>query len=590
MRLRPIALLLAALFVGGLVFYVVTRDGARRPNVLLISIDSLRQDMVGAYGFESPYAPGISSSPNIDRLAAEGLLLENAHSTTSWTLPSHMTLLTGVPEILHGVDIDNHAPDEDFPLLSEYLQDEGYRTSGFYSGPYLSADPWRFDRGFDTYEACYGDDLKAATLAKAKLIAEAKRRESGEAGLPTTRQFQEQLNQAILREEVASHNDISTKNVTDAALAAIDAAVEEGDPFFVFAHLFDPHYDYIPPATFASRFDPEYQGAVTGKNFMGNAQISLPNAAAGKPGARTQVASQRDMEHIRALYAGELAWVDDQIRRLLEKLEEKGLRENTIVIVTSDHGDEFFEHGSLGHRNTLYEEITRIPMIISWPEQIKVPRKLSTLVSNVDLAPTILDWLDISHDMRGASLAPLLEGRRDLEDRRIIGRMVRAWPMGITVPNKRGEPQQFPAEMITHYESFHHGTIKILREVQWPRVGEAVRKLLSPATVTELDTQKATAKANQVVRWIDLAFDPTERDENWSTDFSAPAAREALDEFQRVYRKLNAERSEEIDRDDPSFVDTSSMQGLIKGTGYAGSSDEQIPQSEFALGAPRASN
>ena len=188
-------------------------DDAPRPNVLLISIDSLRRDLVGAYGFESPFAPGVSSSPTLDRLASEGALLENAYATTSWTLPSHLTMLTGHPELLHGVDMDQHVPDPSRRLLSERLQAVGYRTAGFFSGPYLDPD-FDFARGFDRYEACYGPSLAMASRAKAAIDVEIERARQGVSGTPTVTDLTRRLNEAILELEHASHTAVSYTHLT----------------------------------------------------------------------------------------------------------------------------------------------------------------------------------------------------------------------------------------------------------------------------------------------------------------------------------------------------------------------------------------
>src|SRR5262245_29730595 len=151
MRRAPSFLLLTALALAA------CGRGSRdpRPNVLLISLDSVRRDMLGCFGAKFPHANGRSPSPNLDRLAADGVRFSGARSGTSWTLAAHSTLFTGVPELEHGLEEDGRRLPDDLPTLAEHLRSKGYRTCGVYSGPYL--DPrFGFGRGFERYLAGYG--------------------------------------------------------------------------------------------------------------------------------------------------------------------------------------------------------------------------------------------------------------------------------------------------------------------------------------------------------------------------------------------------------------------------------------------------
>src|SRR5436190_2588055 len=128
---------------------------ADRYNVLLVSLDSVRQDFVGCYGHRPRRAPDVPVTPEIDRLAALGVRMADAYASSSWTLPSHVSLLTGEPEVVHGVDTDQQSLDASVPTLAELLKRHGYRTAGVFSGPYLEPH-WGFGRGFDRYRAAYG--------------------------------------------------------------------------------------------------------------------------------------------------------------------------------------------------------------------------------------------------------------------------------------------------------------------------------------------------------------------------------------------------------------------------------------------------
>ncbi len=263
----------------------------RRPNVLLISLDSVRRDMLGCYG--ARFA-GRSPSPNLDRLAAQGVRIENALSSTSWTLPAHATLFTGVSEFVHGVEQDGQRLGEEFPTLAEHLRDAGYRTAGVYSGPYL--DPrFGFGRGFERYRAGYGPELAAAARQAALALERVRATAQTDAGETSARAQNlaavEENARAERALEVASHRDSSAHAVSDLVLAELGASDER--PFFLFAHYFDAHYDYVPPPPFEREFDPDYAGAADGRDFV--RRLAAPERSAG------------DVQHLRALHAGERA-------------------------------------------------------------------------------------------------------------------------------------------------------------------------------------------------------------------------------------------------------------------------------------------
>ena len=318
------------------------------PNIVLISIDSLRADHVGAYGYPKP------TSPTIDRLAAEGLVLERAFSTTSWTLPAHTALFTGMDDVTHTVTDDGKRLPASVPVLPEILRDRGYRTLGFFSGPYL--DPaFGFARGFDEYVDC----TSYAGLA------------NGEApGLDALH---------------ASHRDVTNPILLDRVGAHLAKGLPQ--PFFLFLHFWDVHYDYIPPERYWRMFDPDYGGTFSGENFERNRAFKRGMDPA-------------DFQHVLALYDGEIRYTDETIGALLDELKRRELLENTLVVITADHGDEFLEHGRKGHGHTLFDEVTHIPLIAWLPGRI-APGRDPRLASISDIAPTILALAGIDGALQG---------------------------------------------------------------------------------------------------------------------------------------------------------------------------------------------
>ncbi|GIW41690.1 MAG: hypothetical protein KatS3mg076_2267 [Candidatus Binatia bacterium] len=324
--------------------------GALAKNVVLISIDSLRADRLGCYGNANP------TSPTMDMLARDGVRFANCMSTTSWTAPAHMSMLTGLDVLAHGVITDHDVLPEGIPTLAGVLAAAGFATGGIVSAPFVSSR-FGFARGF----AHYDDET-----------------------IPAPTSFD------ALKDEPAPQ-------VTELALKWL--AQNDSRRFFLFLHYWDVHYDYIPPPPYDRMFDPTYEGTVTGKNFFHDKSINkrMP---------------KRDLEHLLALYDGEIRWVDDHLARLVSYLKERGIFDETAIFVTADHGDEFFEHGFKGHGRTLYREVTHIPLIVRAPG-VRGGRVVDDPVSLVDLAPTILDLLGVDHPpgFNGTSLLPALSGR-----------------------------------------------------------------------------------------------------------------------------------------------------------------------------------
>jgi len=335
------------------------------PNVVLISIDTLRPDHLGGYGYPR------DTSPALDALAAAGARFTTAVSPTSWTLPAHATLLTALPPEVHGVVDDALRLGAATVTLAEILRARGYATAGFVSGPYLDAG-YGFARGFDHY-----DDWSAVRLSRP----------------------------AVHRARTSP----ALFGAVEQWLGGWQDGPAPRRPFFAFIHAWDVHYDFDPPPPYDTLFDPDYAGTIDGLDFETSGAVH-----AGMPA--------RDLAHVVALYDGEIRYVDDWIGRLVASLRRRALLDDTIVVVTSDHGEEFFEHGMKGHRNALYEESIRVPLIIRHPARIRAGTVVDRQVRLMDVAPTILDLTATplpptfglppsTGAYAGRSLVPLLDGR-----------------------------------------------------------------------------------------------------------------------------------------------------------------------------------
>ena len=303
-------------------------ESRRPPNILLISIDSLRSDHLGSYGYFR------NTSPNLDKLAAEGARFETAIAPSPWTLPSHVTMLTGRHPAAHGVTTNRRRLGEDIPTLAEVLRVAGYATAGFVSGPYLR-DDFGYDRGFEIY------DQSMAALSPD-----------------------------------ASREGISSPQLIEALLGWLGEHQAESPerPFFAFLHLWDVHYDFAPPPPWDTLFDPGYEGSIDGRYVE-----SLGKGL-----------SERDLAHVIALYDGEIGFTDSQLGRLFAAMETRGLRPDTLIIVTADHGEEFLEHGKIGHAMEVFDESLRVPLIFSFPGKIQPGLVIEEQVRLMDLPRTIL--------------------------------------------------------------------------------------------------------------------------------------------------------------------------------------------------------
>jgi arylsulfatase A-like enzyme len=317
-----------------------------RPNVLLICIDSLRADHLGCYGYAR------DTSPTIDSLASVGSVFDNAIAQSSWTLPSHASLFTSLYQKSHGVNSILQALGATARTLAEQLRTEGYVTVAVISGGPLSVDHG-LNQGFDVYDTgCWEH----------------------------------------------SHTHDVTNECTHARATAWLRECGSG-PFFLFAHYWDVHYDYLPPAPYDTLFDPTYRG-----DFDSRGVISER--------LRPTDLSRSDVNHLVALYDGEIAHTDRYVGMLLAELAAAHLSDNTIVALTSDHGDELFDHGTTGHGHTLYQELVRVPLIWVDPSRPTHGTRLQDMVQLVDVPPTILQrlGLHVPESMQGESMLPLMGG------------------------------------------------------------------------------------------------------------------------------------------------------------------------------------
>ena len=331
-------------------------------NVVLISIDTLRADHLGCYGHDRP------TSPALDALAAQGVRLLHVTSASPWTLPSHVSLLTGMYPSHHGVKDVVNTLDDKVPTLAGILRARGFRTRAIVNSINVAAR-YGLDHGFDSFEH----------------VPEWKDAQNPAAGIRN-----------------------AGREVTDLALAKLRAKGDE--PLFLFLHYYDVHTDFTPAAPYREMFVRPYAGQVDGST---NQLLALR--------AQRTPLTPADVQHLTDLYDAEIRQLDDQLARLFAYLETSGLAKDTLVVVTSDHGEEFFEHGSLLHGRTHFQELLAIPLLLRGPG-IPAGRTYAETCGLVDIAPTILGALavPIPSDMDGVNLVALWRNPTALPEQRLL--------------------------------------------------------------------------------------------------------------------------------------------------------------------------
>lgn len=561
------------LALGAVIFLYRSVERAPPVNVLLISLDTVRQDALGCYGRRPRHAPTLSPSPALDALAREGVRMVDAYASSSWTLPSHMSMMTGQPPLIHAVETDSGTLDPHTPTLAETLEHHGYRTAGIYSAPYLEPH-WGFGRGFDEYEAVYASDVLAASQRASGIRREIDR---AAAAADWTQYDALKQQQVAIEEDLnrSSEQASTSDQVTAAVLSRLERFARGGQPWFLFAHFFDAHCDYVPPPPYGARFDPDYAGSFTGHNCMRDASVALPDP--DTPGGVIRALSDRDLDHVVALYEGEVAWVDSHVGEIMRALDTLGLSRTTLVIVVADHGEEFFDHGNIGHRHTLYEESVRVPMLLRLPGVLPAGVSVGGPVSVTDIFPTVLDILNLPAPATpgATSFLPLVRGT-ERPGRAVLARLVMMFDGSVDIDSG----QQVTFRQVMVQDAFRTGPIKISRTRSWPQFPTG----LAPSVKAVLRQEAAAQHERELLKWIDVERFPDERDEHYSTAFTDPASRAALDAFRQEYATLAGLRGSPHSA--PPLPD--GVRNALEGLGYLdAASGPSFPEPNVLLPPPR---
>lgn len=333
-----------------------SQKGTDLPNLVLVTIDTLRVDRIGAYGHRR------DTTPTIDRLAREGVRFTRAYSTSSWTVPSMVSMITGVYPSRHGVThgvvqqrqvYGQQTIPEDLGAFAETLRARGYHTFGLTANRHLHQD-LGFGRGFDRFRC---------------------------AGFARSGPIMHMLKQ--WRDEIVAAR-----------------------PYFLWLHLFDPHAPYRTNADWIARH------WVPRPRFA-----DLEHVHPAKRYEGMAVFGER-MEYVRTLYEGSVRDADDALAKALELL---GAERNAVIVLTADHGEELTDHGRFGHGHTLYQELVHIPFVVHFPEGRLAGRVVDDPVSLIDVFPTLADiaGAELPQGLHGRSVLPAARGE-SIEPRALV--------------------------------------------------------------------------------------------------------------------------------------------------------------------------
>ncbi|MFQ5526419.1 MAG: sulfatase [Thermoanaerobaculia bacterium] len=328
-------------------------------NALLISIDTLRADHLGCYGYERP------TSPALDRLCQDSVVFEQAIAQAPSTLHSHASIFTSLLPHHHGATWAGRTRlADECTTVTEVFQSGGYATGAFTGGGQMDRI-FGLDQGFDFYEQ------------------------------PGAKDFQE---------------------IVTPATAWLGRPRE--NPFFLFLHTYETHHPYTPAPGYLELFEKSYDG-----DLPDEITVDLLKEINRKE----RELADGDLEHIIDTYDAEIRSMDAALERLIAYLEDNDLYDDTMIVFTSDHGEEFGEHGKVGwHSHSLFDELLRVPLVVKFPGQRHAGIRVESQVSSIDIAPTLLKalGLEVPSQFDGRDLTGIADGS-DAGKRVAISRMDR---------------------------------------------------------------------------------------------------------------------------------------------------------------------
>lgn len=348
-----------------------------RPNIIIVLADALRPDHLSCYGYHK------SSSPNLDNFAEECILFKSAFSASPSTVSSVPSILTGLYPSLHGTGVDGNVLTlrKGIPALPEVLKKEGYTTVGLNTNP-LMAGEHGYNRGYVSHFDLFPLKKKTRLFGATEYTPE---------GFP--------------KEESTEFNQpyVCSRGVNKQVAEWLKN--DGRQPFFMWIHYMDTHSPYLPREPYFSQYsNDKSKGQIV--SFM-----KQLNQIYERLHRDSDLITREERALILDCYDSEIRYFDESFNNLLILLKSHNLLSNTVMIVTSDHGEEFWEHGRWGHYVRMYDINLHVPLLLKYPCLTSKGKRISKQVRNIDIFPTIIDILNIKPEyyLSGISLLPFVD-------------------------------------------------------------------------------------------------------------------------------------------------------------------------------------
>jgi arylsulfatase A-like enzyme len=420
------------------------------PNVILIVMDTVRAQSMSLLGYPR------ETTPNLKQLAQSGVNFTHAVATAPWTLASHASMFTGRYPFELKVD-DWQGLDTTFPTIAEAFRDSGYNTAGFISNTFYCSYEFGLNRGFNHYE-----DYR--TTPGQTFLSDSYNREL--------------FYRLGLKNIIQNYKNFDRKSAGQVRSDFLHwlTEVKGTRPFFAFLNFFDTHDPYLAPLDYARKFADKKPEAFLSPELVWTLDPEV-------------------LQELNTAYDGSIAYVDDQIGKLVNDLDQMGQLDNTLIVITSDHGEQFGEHRLIGHMNSLYHSLLHVPLLFLFPGRIPANQSVSARTSLIDLPATILELTNPEKQLQfpGNSLS-------------------RYWTSNPT------DSEVHLAELNNHAEDYHSQA-----------VGKGIMRSLYSGDIHYIKNPDSSEEL------YDLALDPTEQ-KNLSRE---PASRELLQDLRNYLQSVS---------------------------------------------------
>lgn len=346
-----------------------------KPNVVLIIMDATRTDHLSCHGYYR------ETAPNLEALAGEGVLFENAISAAPWTLPSITSIFTGTYPSRHGNRTLHSVMDDGLLTLAQILTSQGYSTAAFHTAGYIGPS-WRTDKGFQQIQGRLFRDRNLVELFEHAVVR--------------------------VRDILTNNNDCGASWINNQVQ---DWVTNCHEPFLLYLHYMEPHVKYRSPWPYCWQYLNDPSDWI--RSLRVNRRRTWIEWLVGQV-----TLEAADFEILANLYDGAINYLDKKIGEVVSMLRQRGILDNSVLIVTADHGENLGDHGMMGHQWCLYETLIKVPLIIRYPEAFPPGLRISGLVQTVDILPTLIDILQITSD----ELSDQLQGQSLISEGRICPR------------------------------------------------------------------------------------------------------------------------------------------------------------------------